>query len=301
MKTGDKHITALLALLLLSTVTAAQVNVRTTVNSDSILIGEPITVTVEAYMPTGARIEWFVADSFPHFLITSRSPIDTVQNIDAKKVSQEFSVTSFDSGYWQLPPFEIVIDQQAFYTDSVGINVGYTPFDPSEDYRDIKTIIEVSNPAVNKIPLYLTLAVLASLGVLMSYLRKRRKPEAVVAQPVIPELSPYEEAVRALKALARKGSSDVKFYYSELNDILRNYVWRRHNISSFERTNEELILQLSKLDMPKDSFIALAQALRMADFVKFAKYRPSSEENESNFGVIRASIDVMDKRVVSAV
>ena len=120
-------------------------------------------------------------------------------------------------------------------------------------------------------------------------------------QPVVPELSPYEEAVRALKALARKGSSDVKFYYSELNDILRNYVWRRHNISSFERTNEELILQLSKLDMPKDSFIALAQALRMADFVKFAKYRPSSEENESNFGVIRASIDVMDKRVVSAV
>ena len=58
---------------------------------------------------------------------------------------------------------------------------------------------------------------------------------------------------------------------------------------------------MSKLDMPKDSFIALAQALRMADFVKFAKYRPSSEENESNFGVIRASIDVMDKRVVSAV
>ena len=46
MKTGDKHITALLALLLLSTVTAAQVNVRTTVNSYSILSGEPITVTV---------------------------------------------------------------------------------------------------------------------------------------------------------------------------------------------------------------------------------------------------------------
>jgi hypothetical protein len=301
MKQHTKHITAFVITLLSCTLAMAQVNVRATVDRDSILIGEPITLTVEAYMPLGSKTNWFVADSFIHFNITGRSAVDTVQNVDGKKITQVLNITSFDSGRWQMPPFEIMVDGQSFYTDSVGISVGFTPFNRDEDYRDIKDIIEVSNPGASRVPWIIAIIALVSLAVLLFYLIRRKKAPVAVQKPAVPLLSPYEEAMKALKALAKTGSDDAKAYYSELNDILRNYVMRQFHISSFQRTSEELIMQLKKVDIPNDNFISLAQTLRMTDFVKFAKYRPSAGDDKSNYDVIRNSIEAMDKKVLSAV
>ena len=86
MKHHAKHITAFLITLLSCTLATAQVNVRATVDRDSILIGEPITLTIEAYMPLGSKTSWFVADSFAHFDITGRSAEDTAPNFYGKKI-----------------------------------------------------------------------------------------------------------------------------------------------------------------------------------------------------------------------
>jgi hypothetical protein len=301
MKQHGKHITACLLLLFACTLATAQVNIRATVDRDSILIGEPIALTIEAYMPLGSKVSWFVADSIEHFDITGRSSVDTVQNVDGKKISQVLNITSFDSGRWQMPPFEVIVDGQSFYTDSVGISVGFTPFNRDEDYRDIKDIIEVSNPAVNRIPWILAIIALISLAVLTFYFLRRKKTGFEVHKPVVPLLSPYDEAMKALKSLSKNRTDDAKAHYSALNDILRNYVMRQFHISSFQRTSEELIVQLKQVEMPKDNFISLAQTLRMTDFVKFAKYRPSPEDDKLNYDVITNSIEAMDKKVVSAV
>jgi hypothetical protein len=301
MKQHAKHITAFLIALLSCILATAQVNVRATVDRDSILIGEPVTLTIEAYMPLGAKTSWFTADSFAHFDITGRSAVDTVQNIDGKRISQVLNITSFDSGRWQMPPFEIVVDDQSFFTDSVTVSVGFVPFNRDEDYRDIKDIVELSNPDAGRVPWIVAIVALISLAVLLFFLLRKKKVSPEVQKPEAPLLSPYEEAMRALKALAKAGQGDAKVYYSELNDILRNYVMRQFRISSFQRTSEELILQLRKVDMPKDDFIGLAQTLRMTDFVKFAKYRPSADDDKSNYDVIKNSIEAMDKRVLSAV
>lgn len=301
MKHHAKHITAFLITLLSCTLATAQVNVRATVDRDSILIGEPITLTIEAYMPLGSKTSWFVADSFAHFDITGRSAVDTVQNVDGKKISQVLNITSFDSGRWQMPPFEIVVDDQSFFTDSVSISVGFVPFNRDEDYHDIKDIIELSNPDANRVPWIIAIIAVISLAVLLFYLFRKKKIPVEVKKPAAPLLSPYEEAMRALKELAKPLPGDARIYYAELNDILRNYVMRQFRISSFQRTSEELILQLRKVGMPKDIFISLAQTLRMTDFVKFAKYQPSAEDDKSNYEVIRNSIEAMDKIVLSAV
>ena len=61
-----------------------------------------------------------------------------------------------------------------------------------------------------------------------------------------------------------------------------------------EKTNEELILQLRELNLSRDSFSQLAQALRMSDYVKFAKYQPGSEDNEKNYEIIQAAIQKLN-------
>lgn len=277
-------------------------SVRANVDRDNILIGEPVTLTVEAYVPLGSGITWFATDTIPHFDILNNSPVDTAQDIDGKKISQSISVTSFDSGAVYIPAFEIVVNDRAYYTDSILINVSYVPFEPGEDYRDIKDIIEMKNPSVRYVPWALAALALVSIATLVIFLRRRKFRKAVVTKGSVPALSPYEEAMKALVLLSYKEPSDmeVKNYYTEMNDILRKFVARRFNVSTFERTNEELILQLSNLSIPKDAFISLAQSLRMSDFVKFAKYHPSPKDSLKNLDTVRTSIDILDKNFISA-
>jgi len=297
------NICSLICLSLLSTVSWSQVSVRSNINRDNILIGEPIELTVEAYTPLGAEMTWFSSDTIPHFDIMSRTPVDTVQSIDGKKISQSFVITSFDSGQQYIPSFLITVSGAPYYTDSIPINVAFTPFNPDEDYRDIKDIIDIQNPSVRYIPWWLSALAAISMAVVAFAIYKRKFPGSKhVPKEVAPLLSAYEEAMSALAQLAQRQltNGEVKMYYSDMNDILRRYVARRFEISTFQRTNEELILALSKLGIPRDAFTNLSQSLRMSDFVKFAKYRPSEDDNKNNLRIVTSSIELLDKNVEGA-
>ncbi len=303
MTSGSKHIIRIFFFILICSCANAQVSVRSNIDRDNILIGETLNLTVEAYVPIGANVTWFTADTLPYFEILKKYSTDTAQSIDSKKLSQNFELTSFDSGQQYIPPFEIVVDSQPYFTDSIPINVSFTPFDPNEDYKDIKDIIDVKNPSVKYLPWVISALALLSLVALVYFFYRRKFGEALVKEEQLPALSPYEEAMKALAQLALKNvnNGEVKNYYSEMNDILRKYVSGRFSVSTFERTNEELILELSQMGIPKDAFISLAQSLRMSDVVKFAKYRPSEEDNKNNLKIVTTSIEILDKNNTGAV
>lgn len=269
----------------------AQVLARVTTDKDRIVIGEPIILTLDVRAPLGEPVSWFTVDSLPHFEILKAGRIDTVDGIDGKKIQQVFTITSYDSGRWHIPILMMKVNNKAYYTDTVGVDVVYIG-DPAADYRDIKDIVDVPEPWWRKyIPWALGVLTLAVI-VLIVYLLKRKKA-VVVQKPPAPKRSPYEEAMQALQELKIKGwgeDGEVKVYYSRLNDILRVFVLRKLNIATFEKTNEELITQLRQVPMDKETFHELATALRMADFVKFARYKPGSQDNEKNFSVIQSAI-----------
>lgn len=299
MKHGCKHIAAILFFLAVSSFVCAQVSVKASIDRNRILVGEPILLSVEAYVPLGESITWFNADSIPHFDITERSKIDTVENIDGKKITQLLSITSFDSGRWQIPAFEVSVADHVYYTDSLSVDVAFVNFDSSADYRDIKGIEEIANPSARFIPWIVAAVSLISLGLLIFMLRKRqKKPESGMPAPML--LSPYAEAMEALEALRRKGLQEgqEKAYYSRLNDIFRVFVFRKYGMSTLERTNEELIMQLSQLKIPKEPFADLTQSLRMSDFVKFAKYRPDENDHKRNLEIIRSSVELLDNNTM---
>lgn len=297
-----KHTAVLLLALTAWLGGMSQVSIKASVDRSKILIGEPIKLNVEAYMPLGSTVQWLRQDSIPHFDIDAFSAVDTSQNIDGKKIEQTLTVTSFDSGRWQIPPFEIAVDGKPYYSDSITVDVAFVSFDPKEDYRDIKDIIETNDPRMKYLPWFVAAIALASLFGLVILLAKR-KQESVPEVIEMPRLSAYREAVQAMEELERKGISGMeeKQLYTTMNDILRKYVSRKFNVPTFERTNEELIMQLSRMKISRDSFLNLAQSLRMADFVKFAKYRPSADDNRNNFGIVRNAIDVLDNSMAHAV
>ena len=278
--------------------TTAQVLVRATVDRDSLLIGEPITLLLDVRTPLGQRITWFNFDTIPHFEFIEKGSVDTTDGIDGKAIQQAITITSFDSGYWAIPPLAIKIGDKTYYTDSVPVKVAWAAFDPAEDYRDIKNIEEVPPPAwLRYLPWIIGGAVvLAAAG--MVYLLRRRKLPAPVQQEAVPLLSHYQEAMQALDELRENGylqNGQIKTYYSRLNDILRVYVWKQWQIATMEKTNDELILQLRDLFPERDNFSSLVSALRVADFVKFAKYQPDTNEHEKNLNIVRTAISSLQR------
>ncbi|HKH61069.1 MAG TPA: BatD family protein [Flavitalea sp.] len=296
MKRRCKYILTIIFLLTIRSFLTAQVYVKASVDKNKVVIGEPITLTLEAYIPLGQQMTWFPLDTIPHFEFLKKAAPDTVESIEGKKITQVLTITSFDSGNWEIPQLELKVSKQSYYTDTSLIDVGFTPFDREADYRDIKNILEVSNPDTKYIPWAIGAAVLVSLALVIYFLRKRKTVAGVVKKEP-KRFSPYEEAMHALAELRKKGlpqNGQVKWYYTELNDILRVFVFRKLNIATMEKTNEELIMQLRDLNLSRDSFTRLAQALRMSDSVKFAKYQPGSADNEKNYEIIQSAIQTLN-------
>jgi len=69
-------------------------------------------------------------------------------------------------------------------------------------------------------------------------------------------------------------------FYSKLTDILRNYLVEREDINAMEMTSGEILNEVRKLLEVESVYNNLKQILSTADVVKFAKYKPYSDEND---------------------
>jgi hypothetical protein len=290
--------TVYLSALVLSAVAQDSLYVRSGANRDSILIGEPIQLMIEAKVPGGADVHWFEADSIAHFEFIEKGPIDSADEGAEKLFRQHLVLTSFDSGTRFIPPLQITVNNKKYLTDSIRVEVGFSKFDPHQDYHDIKDILEVENPDVVYVMWSVLALTLASIALFVYLLQKKQDLKSTVQIQEVSKWPPFEEAIRSLEALKKKNlaqTGQVKLYYTSLNDILRLFVLRKLNIASMEKTNEELILQIRQLPLGQDHFSQLAEALRMSDFVKFARYQPEEPSNERNFNIIESSIRLLNE------
>lgn len=262
--------------------------VRASVDRNSILIGEPVRLTIEANFPITRPIHFINIDSLPHFEFLEKPSIDTTTSAVNTTLKQVFKITSFDSGHWVIPSFVL---ERNIATDTIPIDVGYSRFDPKQDYHDIKDIIEV-NPVEKKNWFWFIISGIVLFVLIVIWLLSMRKKKTIA--PVQQVINPYEEAMNQLEQL-KKDSLLPKQYYSELVDIFRLYIFRKKEILSLQKTTDDLILQLKNINLNKEPFAQLSQALRLSDFVKFAKYIPSSEDDTGSFNAIKNSIMTIEK------
>ena len=125
-------------------------------------------------------------------------------------------------------------------------------------------------------------------------LRIKSAPQA--AKYIVP-LTPFDEALQSLAALRKErpaAAEEVKYFYTKLNDILRNFLSKQFRIPALEETNDEVIIQLRQLSIPGEQFSKTTEALRMADFVKFAKYLPAQADNEKALNIIESAIQSLN-------
>ena len=287
---------------------SAQVpTLKTTVDKNQILIGEQLKYNVQATFPLNAyHVTWFeVPDSFSHFEVVIRGKIDTVEKKGMTTFRQTLTLTSFDSGINIIPSLPVNFGSLAndstinLFTDSIRINVSFSPLDSTKTFHDIKTIIEVKD----EIPWLLwaggaALLILLIVGLiyLIKYFRSRKKPVPLFNS----KLSPFGEAMQSIEQLQKDQllyKGEIKPFHVRLTDIFKRYLSRRLQQNMLTLTSSDILLLLNDTLLSKADTSLIAGSLRMADAVKFAKFYPHKEESESALLNTKKVIEQIDKLI----
>lgn len=272
--------------------------VKTYINRNQILIGEQIRFEIKVNLASSNyRVDFGIPDSIPHFDVIDAGKYDTTAE-GVYTMRQTIVFTSFDSGVWKFPSFPVTISapgqaSKSFLSDSVLIQVGYSPADSTDELRDIKPVMEVF--VVDRTWIYYAagaLLLLILIYLIYRYFKTRKKKTPPVFNT---KLTAYDEAIKALNDL-QKSASEPKIFYSGVSDIFKRYYSRKTNLNLMPQTTGELLLKLQEHSRSADVVSSAAEVLRFSDAVKFAKFQPSSNENEQSVSLIKQVIDHLEKK-----
>lgn len=272
---------------------AAQ-NVTVDVSIDSLqrLIGEQARIKLEVSCGATQKLQLpLFTDTIVkgvELIEVAKADTQYLNNRERMLVTQEYTVTSFDSAAYYLPPFEVMVDGKPYYSQNLALMVYPMPLDeenpeaicPPKDIMPMPLLWEDWKPVVWK------LLLLIPLVIVIVYLIIRLKDNKPIIRKVKvePKLPPHELAMQEIACIKEEKSwqkGDPKGYYTELTDVIRIYIHERFGFNAMEKTSAEIIdyLQESK---DKEAIEDLKQLFLTADLVKFAKYAPLLNENDMN-------------------
>lgn len=276
----------------------SQPAVNVTANRNKVLLGEQIEVKVQATVPAEIPVTdiFKLPDTIPHLEILQRSLIDSVSDGSSKLYSQSFVITGFDSGSWVFPAVTLKAKNKTYRSQPLEITIVPVQLKDST-YHDIREIIEVPPP---KTDWWTWIAAVASAIILclLAWLwwKSRRQKQTTAPEEPKHYAGALEEALQQLKALERESlpeKAELKRYYSELSGIVRTYIQKRFGVKALQLTTGELLVDLYS-SLKKEQPGKLAELLRIADAVKFARFRPDTEQCRTDIRNAEIIIKEMD-------
>ncbi len=270
---------------------SADVKLNATADTNQIRIGEQFHLNLSASFAQETNVSFpLLPDTFNHLEIVGRSPIDTAKTTENGKLTlvQQLVLTGFDTGFYVIPPFPFTVsDKQGntdtLYTEAMLMSVRTVVVDTTKDIRAIKNIIEVPFPWQEYLIYFLILAVVAA-GAYYIYKKYFRNKKRVVVAPKIPDRPAHEIALEGLRRIEQEKlwqQGLTKKYYSQVTDVIRQYIERRFAMNAMEQTTDEILSYFTHGLTREDEKEKLNFMLRLADMVKFAKAQPLPSENET--------------------
>ena len=267
--------------------------VSATLDSTTLFIGDQTDLHLRAIGEVGEQVAMPVLDKelIPGVEIVDRTIVDTLSLKDGRvQYDQYLTVTSFEDSLFYIAPLPFVSGDDTVWSDGLTLNV-VQPFEMDTTDMAITDI-----KGVYKAPVWwwgifrwvLLAVLLAGVGVagyyLITYLQRRKLEEAgneVVTEPLRPADEVALEKLDAIKEKKIWQQGQVKEYYTQLTDVVREYIARRFEVSSVEQTSDETLRDIRPLlSERKDLYDQLRKMLTLADLVKFAKWSTTPDENE---------------------
>ncbi|WP_294588662.1 hypothetical protein [uncultured Bacteroides sp.] len=271
---------------------AQSVTVDATIDSLQILIGEQAKIKLQVSLDANKRA------IFPVYTDTL---IRGVEIIDVAKpdtqllndgrrslITQEYTVTSFDSALYYLPPMKVIVDNKPYLSKALALKVYSMPVDTlhPDQFFGPKTVMQAPFAWEDWYVAIACVLLFVPLLLLLIYLVKRIRDNKPIIRKVKvePKLPPHQLAIQEIERIKnekvwQKGLS--KEYYTELTDTLRTYIKDRFGFNALEMTSSEIIDKLLEMK-DKEAIKDLRELFQTADLVKFAKHNPMMNENDAN-------------------
>lgn len=296
------------AILFAGATQAQRIKATASLDSANILIGDQIKLFLEVDHPKDVNVQFpAVPDTISSLIeVISRSGIDTFEldNETLMKQIQSYTITSFDSGSYRIPPywFQIEVDGtiDSIPSNGVTLNVYTMQIDTTKGPTDIKMPYGAPLTLKEVTPYILGVILIGAIIFFLLYSIKRKKNnKPIFARPPKPKEPAHIVALRELDRIKsekvwQKGKT--KQYYSELTDTLREYIEDRFGIRALEQTTDETVesFRVQKGLINEKNFLNLIQLLQLADLVKFAKFQPLPDDD--NMSLVNAYFFVNDTK-----
>ena len=290
----------LLLVLVAGSVNAQRIKANAMLDSTNILLGDQVKLFLEIDHPKNVTIEFpQVPDTIQSLIeVLERSEIDTFEldNEEFQKQIQSFTITCFDSGTYRIPPYWFKIDVDgrvdSIPSNGVTLNVYSMEIDTTKGPTDIKMPYGAPLTLKEVTPYILGVMLIGAIVFLILYSIKRKKSnKPIFARPQKPKEPAHITALRELERIKsekiwQKGKT--KQYYSEITEALRIYIEDRFEIPAMEQTSDETLetFKFRRDLLSEKSFTNLSQILKLADLVKFAKYKPLPDDD--NLSLVNA-------------
>ena len=288
-------------LLLLLFIGSLEAQVKTSVDTTTIKIGEELVLTLEVESDSTSTIIFSEGQTFQPLELLESYAADTTQNDLKIKLIKKFGLTQFDSGSYIIPKQKVLINDKVFFSDSLAVRVNAVMVDTTKQkLYDIKPIIELKKSQSFGSMFWWVLIILTIIACIIYLIIWRKKTHENELKEV--QIAPYEKAKRALEKLDEKHyfeNNKIKSFYSELTFVLRQYLNEKVYNQSLESTTDELLEALrtlsnsKKIDLKNDTLKKIESTLKRADLVKFAKSQPDFEIIRSDKNIINQEIDAV--------
>ena len=294
----------LLYFLFTTAVFAQQKQVTTSIDTTKNKIGAEFKLTLKTNVDTLSKVVFPNVKNFGALEVIQSYPIDTIRKDDRYELVKKYGLTQFDSGRYMIPSVKILINKKEYLSDSIQVEVANVQVDTlKQKMYDIKDIVPANEGIGDWWRYLLVLLLIGGFGAFIYwYIKKRQKVK--IEEEIYK--TPIEKATSLLNNLEKKElwqQGEVKAYYSELTDIVRNYIEEAIEIPAMESTTSELIeglkiaSQKKKMKLSKETIDNLFVVLKQADLVKFAKSKPMDFEITEDRKKIERAIVTLDKAI----
>lgn len=281
---------------------AQSVTVDAQIDSLEILIGDQTKLRLQVSLDADKQA---ILPMYKDTLVTGVEIVD-VAKLDTQllnrgkrmMLTREYTITSFDSALYFLPPMEVTVDSKEYRSQPLALKVFSIPVDTLHPEQFFGPRPVTDAPFVWSDWYAATacgLLFIPGILLLIYLINCIRSNQPIIRKiKVEPKLPPHVVAMKEMERIKSEKSwqkGDQKVYYTELTDVLRSYIKERFAFNATEMTSAEIMEHLLECK-DKEALKELKELFTTADLVKFAKHNPLMNENDAN---LLCAIDFIDE------
>lgn len=303
MKFIARHIPALILVMTSAISNAQNVQVNATQDSVDVMQGSLRRIEVEIAQPSNIQLRWLtdpvsqeqkVVEIAPGIEVNWQSEIDTTNlGNDRLQLKRTILVQPWDSGEFIVPGIGVIAGTDTFLSKPLSFKVYTADIDTMTTIHTWMPTIVPTRHFWDWLPDWIAdywwvylIAIVLICGAIAAYILYKKGVISKGTKAEVKVIPPYEKAISELqilrsRQLCEKGQE--KEYYTELTEILRQYLAGRFGINAMEMTTPQIKRAVYATVSERSASTMMNDVLEMADYVKFAKMRPLPEDNMRAF------------------